>query len=420
LPPGTQLTSPFPWEEYPSIVEQFLPHTTLTVVRWRDGVWGSVLQFDVIHEPEQFQQLAADQRDIPRSDRLIAVPIGKAGDPLGYVEISNGPDLSTEALATTRRAFLFAAAGAMLMAVVVGLLVSRGLSAPLRELTAVAGQMSSGDLSTRAPVRSKDEIGQLARQFNQMAEHLEASFVELAAERDALRRFIADASHELRTPITALKSFNELLQGAAADDPLARAEFLTESQAQLDRLEWITRDLFDLSRLEAGLVTLDLARHDVAELIEATASGFKRLAQEKGILLSVNLSDSPLELDFDRARIEVALSNLLDNALKFTPTGGRVEVGAEGTGKAVRLWVQDSGTGIDPADVPHIFERFYRGQNSSVEGSGLGLAIVQSVVHAHNGRVFVESTPGAGSRFVVELPLPRPGGEGTGDLGPSS
>jgi signal transduction histidine kinase len=415
LPPGTQLTSPFPWEEYPSIVEQFLPHTTLTVVRWRDGVWGSVLQFDVIHEPEQFQQLAADQRDIPRSDRLIAVPIGKAGDPLGYVEISNGPDLSTEALATTRRAFLFAAAGAMLMAVVVGLLVSRGLSAPLRELTAVAGQMS-----TRAPVRSKDEIGQLARQFNQMAEHLEASFVELAAERDALRRFIADASHELRTPITALRSFNELLQGAAVDDPVARAEFLTESQVQLDRLEWITRDLFDLSRLEAGLVTLDLARHDVAELIEATASGFKRLAQEKGVLFSVNLSDSPLELDFDRARIEVALSNLLDNALKFTPTGGRVEVGAEGTGKAVHLWVQDSGTGIDPADVPHIFERFYRGQNSDVEGSGLGLAIVQSVVHAHNGWVFVDSTLGAGSRFVIELPLACSGGEGAGGLGTSS
>jgi signal transduction histidine kinase len=112
---------------------------------------------------------------------------------------------------------------------------------------------------------------------------------------------------------------------------------------------------------------------------------------------------------------------LLDNALKFTPTGGRVEVGAEGAGTAVRLWVQDSGTGIDPADLPHIFERFYRGQNSDVEGSGLGLAIVQSVAHAHNGRVFVDSTLGAGSRFVIELPLAPSGGEeGAGTLGTSS
>jgi len=406
LPHSTQWTESFSWEEYLPILEQFQfpPDTPLTVVRWRDGVWGRGFEIDVIREPEHFEELASDRQEIARSDRVITVAIGETHDPLGYVEISGGPDFGTEALRTTRDAFLLAAGGAMFMAVVVGLLVSRGLSAPLRQLTVVAGEMSSGDLSIRAPMRGKGEIGQLAGQFNQMAERLEASFAELSAERDALRRFIADASHELRTPITALKSFNDLLQGVAADDAAARTEFLAESQTQLDRLEWITRNLLDLSRLDAGLVALDLANHDVGELIEAAASAFKALAQEKGVAFSIRPPDPSLELRCDRARIELALSNILDNALKFTQAGGQIEIGAERKGDAVRLWVRDSGPGIDPADQPHIFERFYRGKNGRVGGSGLGLAIVQSVVQAHEGQVSVESEPGVGSIFVIELP----------------
>jgi signal transduction histidine kinase len=294
----------------------------------------------------------------------------------------------------------------MLLAAIVGLLVSHGLTAPLRSLTAAAGRMSD-DLSTRAPVQGKDEIGQLARQLNLMAERLEASFADLGAERDALRRFIADASHELRTPITALKNFNELLQDAAADDPLARAEFLTESGVQLERLEWITHNLLDLSRLDAGLVTLNMDHHDAGRLVESAGAAFKVLARDRGIDLSIKLPDSPLALHCDRARIELALCNLLDNALKFTRAGGRVEAGVEDGGEVVRLWVQDSGPGIDPADQPHIFERFYQGRDSGGAGNGLGLAIVQSVVQAHGGRVWVESEPGTGSRFVVELPCGR-------------
>ncbi len=403
LPSGRQLALPFLWNEQSFIFEQFPSETAFTLLRWRDGVWGNRFKIDVIQKPEQFQKLAADQQAISRSERVIIVPIGEVDDPLGYVEISNGPDFGTEALMTTRRAFLFAAGGAMLMAVVVGLLVSRGLSAPVRQLTAVAGQMSSGDLSTRAPLRGKDEIGQLAGQFNRMAERLEASFVELATERDALRRFIADASHELRTPITALKNFNDLLQGAAASDPAARTEFLAESQVQIDRLEWITRNLLDLSRLDAGLAALDVADHDVGELIETAALAFKPLAHERGIELLISVPVPPLKLCCDRARLAMALSNLLDNALKFTPAGGQVEISAEQTDTGGRLWVRDSGPGIEPADRPHIFERFYRGRNSRVQGSGLGLAIVQSIVHAHGGQVFVESKPGAGSLFVIEL-----------------
>jgi len=252
-------------------------------------------------------------------------------------------------------------------------------------------------------VQGKDEIGQLSTQFNQMAERLEASFAEVAAERDALRRFVADASHELRTPITALKTFNDLLQDAAADDPSARAEFLQESQDQLGRLEWITHNLLDLSRFDAGLVTLDLADVNAVGLVQRVVGTFQARAQEKNLTLSIHCPDSSLTLYCDQERMEMALSNLVDNAIKFTAPGGQVTVGAERHDASVRLWVRDTGQGIAPEDLPHIFERFYRGSGVRAAGSGLGLAIVQSIARAHGGQVFVESEPGVGSLFVIEL-----------------
>ncbi len=412
------------------------------------GPWGDRLDFEVVHDGAQAGSVLTPTRHISfsaalsvpdffaldpsaapvghalaaRSVRGIKVPVGGPAAALGYVEISQGPDLTSAAVRTTARAFGIAALGAALLAGLLGLVVSRGMTAPVQSLAAAASQMSGGDLSARAPVRGRDELAELARQFNAMAERLQASFAELAADRDALRRFVADASHELRTPITALRSFNELLQTSAATDPTAQAEFLAESQAQIRRLAWITTNLLDLSRLDAGLVTLERAACDPAELIEAALAPLRPVAAERGIELAVRPPPEPLVLTCDAARVELALSNLLDNALKFTPSAGDVEIGVLGqpdpsdpdAAPAIAFWVRDSGPGIAADDLPHVFERFYRGRpdpdGPPAQGSGLGLAIVHSVAQVHGGTAWVESEPGAGACFWLRLPEQGPEG----------
>lgn len=373
---------------------------------------------------------------LPEPQRVVRT-IENGGTVFGYVEVRSESDFAT-ALQLIRRAFFLAGIGVSLFALFIALWMSRSLTAPLQDLMETTAQMHSGTLSARAAVRTQDEIGLLASQFNTMAAQLERSFAELAAERDALRRFVADASHELRTPITALKTFTELLLGPAGEHQTTRQEFLQESQQQLQRLEWTTGALLQLSRLDAGLTDLKTEAIDLQDLLPPVLKALTKRAQEKSITLTIAASaDSCLTVG-NAAYLEMALSNLVDNALKFTPIGGTVEMGVaqratsrDEVGDSDRptaemcsiLWVQDTGVGIAPEDQPYIFDRFYRGQlplsaltdgeneesDSLVatidnSGCGLGLAIVQSIVKAHGGQVTVVSERGVGSRFVIKLP----------------
>lgn len=386
------------------------------IIRIDEGPWGRNVFFEPNPWPSVTEQLfpTALSGNPERPDatanqnlekRWVQAAIGNPKEPIGYVRLGSPPESSTQVLAAMSQALLLAGIGAAVIAALAGLLVGRGLTAPILALADSANRMSSGDLNARAPeIRQGGEIGQLAQQFNHMAKRLQASFQALSAERDALRRFIADASHELRTPVTALSNFIELLQGPAAEDPAARAEFLTESQAQVRRMEWITTNLLDLSRLDAGLVQLDRRPQDLGDLLQSAAAPFLPAARERGVILEIQPPQQPVSVVVDQARMEVVLSNLLDNALKFTTAGGRVVLrgaAAEAENEYI-IQVEDNGSGIPAEELPHIFERFYRGQ-ASWDGSGLGLAIVQSIVQAHGGQVQVESRPGGGSLFTIKL-----------------
>ena len=340
--------------------------------------------------------------------RVTEPVIGPGGDIVGYIQLSERPDYRSEVVGSLVHALVWAGLTAMAIASATGWFMSRNLTAPLRALGGVARRMESGDLSARAETERQDEIGELATQFNAMAERLEDSFQVLAEDRDALRGFVADAAHELRTPITALKTFNELLTEQGEADAAARGEFLCESKAQIERLDWLTKNLMDLSKMDAGLLGLDVLEHDLGQVVHRALLSFRPQAKAAGIKLSGALPQGPVLVDLDVARVHQVLTNLLSNALKFTPGGGSVTVGMRTTDEHAAVWIQDTGLGIPREELPHIFERFYRGgQGRTRGGSGLGLAIVRGIVEAHGGQVWAESQPGEGSCFTFQLPRQR-------------
>jgi len=214
-------------------------------------------------------------------------------------------------------------------------------------------------------------------------------------------------SHELRTPLAALRTFNELLREGADEEPAARAEFLESSGQQIERLDWLAQNLLELSKLDSGLVLLDLRPDDLRAAVESAVEQNGAASERRGINLTLHLPNAPIRIRHDPQRIGQVVANLVANAVKFTQRGGAVTVDVTGTSDGARIDVVDTGVGIDATELPHIFERFYRGSRANEargSGSGLGLAIVHSIVDMHGGRIVVESGVGRGTRFSVTLP----------------
>jgi signal transduction histidine kinase len=291
-------------------------------------------------------------------------------------------------------------------------LLARRFTAPLRRLTEAARALAEGDLDRRVPAdrarTGATEITELSRQFNAMAAQVQETVDVIVRDRDRSREFLADVSHELRTPLAALRTFNELLQEKAGEDIAARAEFLESSAQQIERLDWLAQNLLELSKLDSGLVRLDLRPDDLRATVLSAVEQAEAAARRRGVSLTTELPEETIVVRHDPPRIGQMVSNLVGNALKFTPRGGSVQVtlGPHRQGGA-RIQVIDTGVGIDATELPHIFDRFYRGARASEarsSGSGLGLAIVRSIVEMHGGRIAVESRVGAGSTFTVTLP----------------
>jgi len=334
--------------------------------------------------------------------RRTALPrVGQASDPI----------TTTTAVSNVVGLLLIMGLISLGFAVVIAAIAARRFTAPLRRLTDASRAIAEGDYSRRVPadlaLTGAAEIADLTRQFNTMAARLGESVEIIRRDRDRSRDFLADVSHELRTPIAAMRTFNELLREGADADPEARTEFLESSRQQLERLDWLAQNLLELSKLDSGLVLLDLRPDDLRACVESAVEQAEAVAARRGIELTLDLPRAPVRIRHDPQRIGQVAANLVGNALKFTPRGGRVTIRAWATVGGAQIEVSDTGVGIDAAELPRIFERFYRGSRANEargSGSGLGLAIVKSIVDMHVGRVSVESVIGGGTTFTVTLP----------------
>jgi signal transduction histidine kinase len=337
---------------------------------------------------------------LPRSEQSVSRPVNKpdkaGGALIGYVSLTDAPAYEQVAFLNVAQAWGLASLLGVMVAAIVGLLVAGWLSRPLRELTAATDRMASGELGVRASVDRSDELGRLAVSFNAMASRVEETVT-------SLRRFVADAAHEIGTPLTALQADLELAQVHAESEDERR--LLDRALVQARRLGALASGLLRLSRLEARDSPSGWERVDLAALARHVADAFASRADQVEVDLVLDLPAGEVPVIGDAERLRTAIGSLLDNALKFTPPGGAVTMTVRADTDTARFLVTDTGIGIPPDDMPALFERFHRGRNAAgYEGNGLGLAIVRATAELHGGSVRAESSEG-GSRFELAFPL---------------
>jgi signal transduction histidine kinase len=278
----------------------------------------------------------------------------------------------------------------------------------LRDLETAAARLGSGDLSARASDVGGDEVARLARAFNRMAADLAARDEALKTSDRLRRQMLADVSHELKTPLTSMRGYLETLRmPGVALDPDTRERYLDTIEQETRRLERIVRDLLDLARYDNGVATIHIRVFAIERLFDHVVQRYEREAAARNIQLRAEVDPSVDQIEADPDRIEQVIDNLVANALRHTPPNGSVEIGATRDGNSVRLTVTDSGSGIPPEHLPHVFERFYKVDESRSDGSGgsgLGLSIAKAIVKQHDGTITVNSGPGH-TRFDVRLPL---------------
>jgi heavy metal sensor kinase len=288
----------------------------------------------------------------------------------------------------------------IVVAVSGGSILLQGALRPVREMIEKADEISHRELNARLPVpNTGDDLERLSTKLNQMINRLEESIKNS-------RRFTSDASHELRTPLTIIRGELEQLL-TRKDIPENIADRISSLMEETDRVIEITGALFALSRLDAGEALRENARADLGELAAATADHMSLLAEEKQIELTCT-RHSPAEVKGDRSRLKQVIVNLLDNAIKYTPEGGKIRIEIRADKRHAYLEVMDTGLGIQAADLRRIFDRFYRAESArsaAIEGAGLGLSIVWSICSAHGGSVSADNEPSGGARFTVKLPL---------------
>ena len=345
---------------------------------------------------------------VPESERQAHLPIRLGDRVIGWALIPEGrlplggPEISY--ITQTNQALVVAALFGLSVAVLIGLIVAGRLSAPIRSLTAATKRLADGDLDVAVQSDRQDEIGELTRSFNAMS-------ISLRTLEDARNQMTADISHDLRTPITVISGYLEAIQTGDLDPTPDRMALI---QTEAKKLETLVEDLRTVSLADAG--ALRLSKTSVAPhiFLGAIARTFSEEARTSGISLDVRVDEPLALLEMDEPAMNRVFGNLVSNALRHTPSGGRIELSAQYDGECIRFDVLDSGTGIPEEKLPFLFDRFFRADPSrsgDAGDSGLGLTIVQSIVEAHSGKVFALNNEGPGACFSIYLSPERIEGE---------
>lgn len=329
---------------------------------------------------------------------FAAAPLALRDDRTGAVVLSQQANAG---LGPAARYFVLAAGASALVALLMAVLVGRRVTRPIKAASAATTRIAAGELSTRLPEHTgrSDELTELSRHVNGMAEALERS-------RALEQQFLLSVSHDLRTPLTSIRGYAEAISDGAGDPRRAASVIASESR----RLERLVADLLDLAKLQASSFSLEMERLDLGRLADVAVEGFAPDAAERGLMLRCINGSTPLPVVADHDRLGQVTANLIENAMKYASTG--VVVRADAEGSWALLTVADDGPGIDPADVPHVFERLYVARLRPARhesSSGLGLAIVKQLVEAMHGEVSVSSELGRGTTFAVKLPLASDG-----------
>ena len=303
-----------------------------------------------------------------------------------------------EFIQRTSQTLLFGAGGAALIALLLGIFLSRTISRPIRELTRATHAIAQGDLQQQVDIRSRDELGELAQAFNKMS-------AELSRSINARKQMTADIAHELRTPLSLILGHAEAVHDGVLQPTHENFEIIREEAI---RLEHLVDDLRTLSLADAGELPLQPQTISPARLLEEVANLYRFQTQTKDLALDLDIPSPLPDLEADPGRLTQVLTNILDNAVRHTPVNGHITLAASRTSDGVALFVRDSGPGLPTADLERIFDRFYRADASRVRnegGSGLGLAIAKSIVQAHGGQIRAESEQGKGLTVIITLPV---------------
>jgi signal transduction histidine kinase len=333
----------------------------------------------------------------------IELPILVNGQRVGSLlatEAGQGGHAGEQYLSSVNQAIIYAGIAAIIIALLLGIVLAQRLTRPLRQLAAATQAVAAGDFSQQVAVTSNDEIGDLARDFNQMARTLEIS-------EKQRQQLLADTAHDLRTPISIMRSHLEaMLDGVFPATPENLA-IVHEETLHLSRL---VDDVRTLSLVETGHLPLTMSPVEISELVQQVVAAFMPLAEADGVQLNTNLTETD-PIKADAARLHQVLANLIANALRYAPQGEEnpptVSVTVENQSDTVRIGIKDNGPGLTADQQQHVFDRFWRSdsaRNRDEGGSGLGLAITQGIVEAHGGSISVASQPGSGTEMIVRLP----------------